>query len=86
MSDFDSQVFPFVFECRCGSEQEVTRRECMDYAPDMGGRAFRAAELVVQSLHGWFPVDRANLRCPDCADPEESEGEFNQLNLFAGTE
>jgi hypothetical protein len=84
MADFDARAFPFIFECDCGREQPVSRRECMDYASHMSGQTGAAAEFVVRSLHGWSPVDRVSLQCPDCATEEDELTETDEPTLFDG--
>jgi hypothetical protein len=83
MGDFDARLFPYVFSCRCGNEQTVTRRECVDYAGHLS-RVAEAARLVVQKLHGWCPVDRVSLQCSECASDrdEKTTPQPNQVMLF----
>lgn len=87
MADFDTRLFPYVFSCRCGNEQTVTRRECIDHAPHMS-RAAAAAEFVVQSLHGWSPVDQVTLQCSECAGGghEKEPPKPNEPMLFGEAE
>ena len=66
MSDFDARLFPYVFSCRCGAEQEVTRRDCIDHAGHLS-RPAEAAEFTLKHLHGWSSVDRIRLQCPKCS-------------------
>ena len=81
MTDFDARAFPYIFSCRCGAEQEVTRRDCIDHAPHMD-RPADAAEFVVKAKYGWSAVDAVRVQCPDCATPQpEAKG---QATLFAG--
>lgn len=71
MADFDRRAFPYVFSCRCGAEQIVTYRECVDCAGHLS-RVVEAAEFTLVHLHGWVRRDRTALVCPKCARPDFS--------------
>lgn len=67
MSDFNEEVFPYVFECSfCGEEQRVTWREAVDYAPEQRTPA-DATEKVLQTIHGWWQLPEG-VTCPDCIE------------------
>lgn len=84
MSDFDARLFPYVFSCRCGAEQEVTRRNCIDHAGHLS-RPAEAAEFTVKHLHGWSNVDRVRLQCPKCSGYQERGGrQSGSMSLFEG--
>lgn len=65
MIDFDTREFPFVFECRCGEEHTVSKREAIDLAPHEG-KPLAAAECVMMVKHGWWEHQGQGLMCPDC--------------------
>lgn len=85
MGDFDHRLFPYVFSCRCGNEQTVTRREAIDHASHLS-RAAEAAEFTVKRLHGWAAVDRVRLQCSECAGNghKKTPPKPNQPMLFEG--
>lgn len=73
MSDFDARIFPYVFSCRCGNEQTVTREECINYAGHLS-RPAEAAEFTLRHLHGWVRRDRTEMVCSECARPDSATG------------
>jgi hypothetical protein len=63
----DARDHMIVFECECGSEEPVTRRQAADAAPQCRD-PIEAAELFVLMNRGWWKHASMGLMCPGCIE------------------
>ena len=65
--DYAQELFPYGFTCDgCGAEQQVTRREAIDYGGHLA-RPADAAEFALYHKHGWAQATPFEMHCPTCA-------------------